>query len=250
MIFEVYDATVVANNDEEKKGRVKVTCVGLLGDEKTALPMWVPPRFDWGWFSVPDVGEIIQIETNSNSETDEVPGQSSIDGLDIHYRGKRSYTKADTEENIEVREINENFIGDTYPKRRGFATPTGHIIFFDDTEGEEEIKISWTDSSDPQTLVIDKDGIIITDKFQNIIQLKDGEIKITSNDNIVVTGKDFSAITDTVNLVDGADNWIVRGDDLITWLNSHQHPTGMGPSGPPAIPAIPTDFLSSKAKVK
>jgi len=252
MKLDVYDATVVANNDEEKKGRIKVACAALLGDEERALPMWIPPNFDWGWFVVPDIGEIVQIEMSSDGETDELPGQSSVDDPDIFYRGKRSYTKEVTAENIEPREINEEFLGTTYPKRRGFATPTGHFLYFDDSEGSEEIKISWTDKTDAQTLIINKDGIKITDKHANIIELKDGEIKITSGDNILVTGKDFTANTDTVNLVNGADNYLVRGDDLITWLNSikHTHPTGMGPSGTVTTPALAIDFLSTAGKLK
>lgn len=252
MKFEFYDATVVANNDEEKKGRIKVACAALLGDEKTALPMWIPPRFDWGWFAIPDVGELVQIEMSSDSETDELPGQSSVDDPDIFYRGKRTYTNETVEEGSDPTIINEVFKGDTYPKRRGFATPAGHYLFFDDTEDKVEIKVSWTDKIDVQTIVVDKDGIKVADKYTNVIELKDGETKITTDGNVVVTGKDFSANTDSVNLINGADNYLVRGDDLITWLNSskHTHPTGMGPSGTVTVPATPADFLSPTGKVK
>jgi len=286
MKLEVHDAVVAANNDEEKKGFIKVTCVGLLGDEKTVLPMWIPPRFDWGWFSVPDIGEVVQIEVNVDEEKDEFFGQSSIDNLNPHYRGKRSYTTDATEENVEVREIHEDFVGDTYPKRRGFATPEGHIIYFDDTEGKKKVQITWKDgekfqfisfektgalisnqsgsfihldAENEEVKVIDqhgniytsnKDGIKMMDKFSNIIEMKDGAVQIISQAGIVATGTDFTAATGTVNLVDGADDFAVRGADLIAWLAAHTHPTGMGPSGPPAIPPLPVDFLSSVCKLK
>jgi hypothetical protein len=38
----------------------------------------------------------------------------------------------------------------------------------------------------------------------------------------------------------------VKGMDLMAWLNSHQHGTGVGPSGTPLTPAGPTTFNSSK----
>ena len=38
----------------------------------------------------------------------------------------------------------------------------------------------------------------------------------------------------------------VKGTALMTWLNSHTHQSGIGPTGMPVIPAIPTDFCSLK----
>ena len=245
MNYERHKAIVVANNDSDnpnKRGEIKVACAGILGDEDTALPDWIPPVLDWGWFYVPDIGEIVEIELNTSDTTDEMPGQSSIDGMDLHWRGKRFFTGDSMEANNEVRQVNENFLTN-YPKRRGFATPNGHVLYFDDKDGSQKIEIIWKKGSATQTIAIDDSGILVTDKNGSKIQM-DG------SGNVTITSTDFSAKTDTVNLVDGADQWIVRGDELLTWLNAHTHPTGMGPSGTPITPAIPADFLSTVAKVK
>lgn len=242
MNYERYTGIVVANDDPDQRGKIKVACAGILGDEDTALPDWIPPVLDWGWFYVPDIGEIVEIEINTSDETDEMPGQSSIDGMDVHWRGKRFFTGDTVEANNEVRQVNENFLTN-YTKRRGFATPNGHVIYFDDKSGSQKIEIIWKKGSSTQTIAIDDSGIVVTDKNGSTIEM-DGSGGVT------ITSTDFTAKTNTVNLVDGADQWVVRGDELLQWLNAHTHPTGMGPSGTPSVPAIPADFLSTAAKVK
>jgi hypothetical protein len=47
----------------------------------------------------------------------------------------------------------------------------------------------------------------------------------------------------------GADTPGVRGQDLMNWLVSHTHPTGVGPSGPPINPPPPT-ILSTVVTLK
>ncbi len=286
MKTEVYEARVTSLNPDDPPGCIRVACQGLLSDEDSELPMAIPPLFDWGWFLIPDPGETVEIEVR-NSGTKSKLG-SSVLGLDIHWRGKRYYTGDSTEAETEVRQVHEDFTKKNYGKRRGFATPQGHIIYFDDTEGDKKIQVTWKDGEKFQFISFDNDGALISnqngtfiqldaeneemkiidqhgssissnedgikmiDKFKNIIEMKDGAIQIVSQDGIVATGKDFTAATGTVNLVDGADDFLVRGADLIAWLMGHVHPTGMGPSGPPTpgIPSLPTDFLSTVAKVK
>lgn len=242
MNYEKHKAIVVANKDEKQLGRIQVACAGILGDEETAIPEWIPPVLDWGWFYIPDIGEIVEIEMNVSDATDEIEGQSSIDGMDLHWRGKRFYTGANMEPNNESRQIDDTFLTN-YPKRRGFVTPMGHILYFDDTSGSQKIEIIWKDGTDTQSVSMDSDGIKIKDK-------QGSEIHIDGTGGVTVTSTDFTAKTTTVNLVDGADQSVVRGEDLLTWLNAHTHPTGMGPSSTPTTPALPADFLSSAAKVK
>lgn len=147
VIRETYAATVTVNEDDEQRGRIRVTCAGLMGDELSELPMWVEPVLDWGWFYVPDIGEIVEIEITSNTEQDEHFGQSSIDNLDARWRGKRYYTEAegtvgdeDQDPDVDARKVHAEFLTN-YGKRRGIATPWGHVLLFDDTEGDHRIAI-------------------------------------------------------------------------------------------------------------
>lgn len=138
-VVEVHAARVTSNADPDKKGRIKISCIGLLGDDKTALPMWVEPKFDWGWFYIPDVGELIDIECITGSAQDESQNQMSIDNLNIKWLGKRYYNAS---KDVPT-PINPQFIDTAYAKRRGFATPLGHVFVFDDTENSSSIKITW-----------------------------------------------------------------------------------------------------------
>ena len=150
-LTERFPATVTSIEDEDsdpQRGRIKVACAGLLGDEESELPMWVEPALDWGHFYIPDVGEIVEVEVVAGTEQDEHIGQSSIDNLDIRWRGKRFYTtgegtvgEQDQDPEVDARLVHAEFLDPNYGKRRGFATPWGHIVFFDDTDGDHRIVV-------------------------------------------------------------------------------------------------------------
>lgn len=145
MITERYEAVVSNNEDEEQRGRIEVTCPGLMGDEETVLPVWVEPAHDWGWFYVPDVGEQVEIEVITKSDLDEAPGQSILENPVPTWRSKRPPTDVeleDTEDGSEARPIHDDFISTNYAKRRGFTTPWGHVLLFDDTEGDPRIYLT------------------------------------------------------------------------------------------------------------
>jgi len=243
MKLEKYDAIVTSNSDEEYRGRIKVACAGLLGDENAELPDWVLPKFDWGWFHIPDVGEIVEIEVASDSDTDEIFGQSTIDGLDIYWTGKRHWTDEETYGENESRPIPADFI-DNYGKRRGFATPSGHIIYFDDTNGEQKIHISWRQNEKTAFLTFNEDGsILLTDANGSFVELNATDQAISMESNKI------SANSDDVNLGNGADNYLIRGDDFKITYDVHTHPGPFGPTGAPIV-LLPINNISTTTKVK
>jgi hypothetical protein len=281
---EKYDATVMTTEDPEQRGRIKVACAGLLGDEDTELPQWIEPNLQWGWFVVPDVGEIVEIETLFGDEQEEIFGQSFLENAEMRWSGKRSWTDEETE-NGEPRPIPEEFVTN-YGKRRGFATPNGHIIFFDDTKDGQKINITWHQNGTYQFIAMDEkgsmtvanangtmiymdsengaftiidehgnhyssdeNGIKIVDNFSNFIEWKDGVIQIVSQGNVVFLGADCTIGTGSVNILDGATDKLVMGDTFkSTVYDIHTHATAFGPSGPPTPLLLPT-ALSQNAKV-
>jgi len=286
MIIETHDAKVTNNQDPEKRGRIKVACVALLGDEETELPMWLDIALDWGWFYVPDVGEIVEVDVVVSSEQDASFHQMSIDNLDIKWKGKRLYTSETVDGQTEVRLPHEDFTKENYGKRRGFATPSGLILLFDDTEGKEKIQLTWKQGEKYSYITFDEkgsiliankngsfinidaetealtiveqhgnlinmteNGISLIDKFSNIIELKDKLIQIISQDGIALTGKSSNLKTGTVDLAEGADSFLVKGTTFKITFDTHVHPTAFGPSGPPVIPMPITD-LSTVVKTK
>jgi len=175
---ETYPATVADTDDPEKRGRIRVKCAQLLGDEDAPLPMWVSPLMDWGWFIVPDVGEIVDVEVVTGSSEDEQPGQMSIDNLDVRWKGRRYYGN---EEGDQPTPIPEDFTASNYGKRRGFATPGGHVMLFDDTEGQQKVSLTWHQAGKYSFMSVDKDGSITLSthsKHLILMDAKTGEMKI------------------------------------------------------------------------
>lgn len=243
-----FPATCTFNQDEEKRGRIRVTCVGLLGDEETEFPIYVEPVHDWGWFYVPDIGEQVEIEVTEGSSEDEQYGQMSIDNPNIKWRSARYYgnTEGQTPTPIDARFTEKN-----YGKRRGFATPAGHIIMFDDTEKQEEIFISWKDGT--SSFQIDKDGQV-TIKRQNqsiIMDLNGSIVAVNAKGATIAMDAENDKIVATATKIElnGSEQSVMRGDAHKEYLDTVLTViTAMGPSGL-TIVKVPTDNLSDKVKL-
>jgi hypothetical protein len=164
--------------------------------------MWVEPDYEWGWFIVPDVGEVVEIEVMTGAAQDEQMGQSSIDALAPRWR-RRYWTNEEVEGQDTPRPVPEDFTATNYGKRRGFATPLGHILMFDDTPGKAKLSCSWTDGKGKYSFLgIEPDGsLIIGTATGHTIFLNNeaGELSIidqhgntyTSNgDHIAIISKD------------------------------------------------------------
>lgn len=96
------------------------------------------------------------------------------------------------------------------PGRSVLRTRAGHRVFFDD-DGEVVVLANGNDQT---------------------------EIRLTKEGEVVIkAGK--------IKLGEGAAKALVLGDDFRQLFNQHTHPTGVGPSGPPAQPMLPS-HLSTK----
>ncbi len=89
---------------------------------------------------------------------------------------------------------------------------SGHLVALDDTPGKENVTVT------------DKAGNSIALSSQGVV-IKSQAIKVGS---------------------DGASQGLVLGDAFLSLFNSHTHPTGVGPSGPPATPMVKGSHVSAK----
>lgn len=114
---------------------------------------------------------------------------------------------------------------DAMPSERGddggnavrlIKSRSGHQIVFDDTNGSEKIT------------VLDKAG--------NSIELSSSGVVIKSS--AIKLGSDSAA------------QGLMLGDAFMTLFNSHTHPTGVGPSGPPVTPMVAGNHVSTKHKTE
>jgi hypothetical protein len=290
LLTEHYPAVVTDSDDPQKRGRIKVACAALLGDEDSPLPMWVEPVPQWGWFVVPDVGEIVEVEVTTGSSEDEQPGQMSIDNLDIQWRGQRYYGNTEGDAPTPVP---EDFTATNYGKRRGFATPGGHVLLFDDTEGDQKVSLTWHQDGKFSFMSVDKTGgiilsthskhliqldaengeikiwdqhgnmyvsdanrVLVFQKDSNSIEMKsDGNITVLAQSGVTVNGKVCHLNTGEVILGEGLaaaiTEFAVLGTTLMTWLTTHIHSGVTTGPGASGPPAVPpTGILSTSVKVK
>jgi hypothetical protein len=271
-VTQKYIAKVTDNQDDEKRGRIKVICPDFLGSDDTPISTWIEPALDWGWFYIPDVDELVEIEIVVSHHTDNHYGQSKIWDPDIKWRGTRFW--GGTKDTTDAPRPIPNIFRDTnYGKRRGFATPCGHVIMFDDTEGKEKINIMWSRTEGEEikvsylsfnedgsiivgnktgsiifmdakngamsiidehgnTYSTDSEGMKLIDKTGNIIELKDGVVQILGQSAFTVSCKDAHIQGEKVILAEDVEP-AVLGDQWKIIHDGHIHPTGTGPSGPP-----------------
>lgn len=114
---------------------------------------------------------------------------------------------------------------DKMPEERGsdggnavrlIKSRSGHQILFDDTAGAEKVT------------VIDKAGNSIELTSSGVV-IKSAAIKLGSKE---------------------AAQSLVLGDAFMRLFNRHTHPTGVGPSGPPAQPMVTGSHVSTKHKTE
>lgn len=183
VVTERHEATVRDTNDPEERGRIIVSCPSLLGDDETKLPDFIEPSYDWGWFVVPNVGEIVEIEIIVTSEQDEQTSQAFLEAPNFRWRQKRFY---DTEADEPAAPIHPDFQGDGYGQKRGFATPNGQILIFDDAgslirmswmadrEADESKRTSLVLEKNKATVVVSKDHSIVLEPDKTTVTLSDG----------------------------------------------------------------------------
>jgi len=106
--------------------------------------------------------------------------------------------------------------GDKDNAIRLIKSRSGHQILFDDTSGSEKVT------------VLDKSGNSIEMSSSGVV-IKSKAIKLGS---------------------DSAGQGLVLGDEFMTLFNAHTHPTGVGPSGPPATSMTSGTHVSTKHKTE
>jgi hypothetical protein len=145
-------SAIVTNiNDPDKRGRVKVACQAITGDEESELPGWVEPRLSWGWFVVPDVGDEVIIVVPESADTDATPDEQRMMAASYEWHGARAW-QSTTDVPAEVK-VN-------YGKRRLFRSTSGHYMMFDDSlVGKVEIALGGPIKA---TITIQASGIEIT----------------------------------------------------------------------------------------
>jgi hypothetical protein len=226
-----YHSGIVRDVDDPlKRGRLIVECPDVAYGQ--TLP-WADPKMCFvdsemqaGSFWIPNVGAVVEVEIESEED-------SEANSLEPKW-------KCDVYPEGTVPEIFQT----NYPQRRGWVTAAGHILYFDDTEGQLEFKYIHPTGTE----------LVVTN---------DGQMQLTpvSGQSVLIGGE--------------ADEQIPRGnildtflDALKVWADAHTQPvTGTAAAGTPpadhvhavtgtaaapssASTAVPSNLLSDYHKVK
>ncbi len=209
-----YRGTVASTDDPSSLGRIQANVPEVLGD---VMSGWCTPCVpyagqDKGWFAVPEVGDGVWIEFEAGDPSRPIWVGSWWGSGEI----PKDATGAQ---------------GTT--KTKILKSASGLIVDLDDNAGE----ITVSDSSGSNLLNI---------------KTNPGEIVIQATTSVTLDAP-------LINLGDNAPHPAVFGDSLVqyltqlvTVLQTHVHPTGVGPSGPPAAPLMPPDpsLLSTTVMAK
>lgn len=180
---------VIDNDDPEKRGRLTVQCDTIAEGD---VLEWMNPSFHFvdsssdeqgGSFWVPNPGAIVEV-------TIEAEDDSEANDLDPQWKCS-VYSQGGVPEVFQ----------ENYPKRRGWVTRKGHILYFDDTE--DSLTFHYEHPSGAK-ITVDNDGNIALETSAKVfIGVDDAQHPLTRGDEL----KDFL-------------------DTLKIWLDSHTHGPG------------------------
>lgn len=244
-----YRAFVSDNQDPETRGRCKLTIPSILGE---TISDWALPCFAYGGgqgfgvVAVPPVGAQVIAEFLEGDVSSPM------------WTGTFWRTAS---------EPPEAFTGGSEPSAKVLETESGHVLVFEDKEGEEHVTLK---SSAEAVLEMDPNGsFALTDSTGATVTLdaEGGEIRIedangnsmvmsssgitltdasgntiaTSAGGIEVKGATITLDSPAVALGGSGGEPLIKGTTFLSLFNAHTHPCTLpgSPSGPPLVPLTP-----------
>lgn len=255
-----YRGLVVDNDDPENRARVTLQVPSIMGNE--AVTHWAEPCLPFGGlagqglFMVPEIGAQVWVEFEAGNINHPI------------WTGTTWQQSSDVPQEA----------ADRSPNMRQLKTPSGQILSFDDTDGEEEIRlyhpteaelkidpegmVQLTDAagarltmdaadasieisdSNGNTITMEAAGITVTDSSGNEIVMEGGGIKVSSRGTVSIEGS-------MVNVGGAGGEPLIKGQSFLSLFATHMH-TCTAPGAPtsPPIPQGEFSTLSMTSMVK
>ncbi|MFI0820880.1 phage baseplate assembly protein V [Streptomyces sp. NPDC021098] len=118
-------------------------------------------------------------------------------------------------------------------------TKHGHEVVLDDTESKAAVRIT---SAAGHVVELDDQG-----KAIRITAAEGGSVTVTAQGDITLKAPKVTLDSPSIDLGGGATEPLVLGNALLQAFNTHTHPSGAGPTGPPTPPLTPA-VLATKAR--
>ncbi len=242
--------TVADNQDPHRLGRLKLRIPSVLGDQASD---WALPCLPFGgsanvgFFAVPEVDAAVWVEFEEG---------------DIHrpiWTGTFWQQGADVPAEAAKQD----------PTTRLIRTPSGHVLQFDDADGEEQFRlrhpseaevlidrngsITLTDAGD-NTVRLDASGttVVVEDANGNVLHMSSSGVTVEdANGNkiemaaagIKVEGQMVTLQGSVVNLGGSGGEPVIKGTTFLALFATHIHTST--PLGGPTSPPIPQGEMSS-----
>jgi uncharacterized protein involved in type VI secretion and phage assembly len=189
-------ATVVENNDPNKRQRIKVRISNLLEGEPDSLP-WLAPLQDpgfgtgtaYGKVSVPRLGSVVVvIFQNSDPHY----------GL---YLGTLHHSNFSLPSELQT----------NYPDRYGFKDIAGNFFFVDQTEGSVDVRFQHKSGT---SILIDDQGNVTVNAVKNssVSIAENSTVSVGQNSNVSIEGNsDLSVQGNLSATIQGSVNLTAQG---------------------------------------
>jgi Type VI secretion system/phage-baseplate injector OB domain len=245
-----YRAFIADNEDPESRGRCKLTIPSVLGE---TISDWALPCFAYGGGQGFGVIAVPPVDSQVVAEFMEGDISSPL------WTGAFWRTSD---------EVPEEFTGNSAPTAKVMKTDSGHVLVFEDAEGDEKITLKSSAEAvlemDPNGsfALTDSGGATVTlDASSNEIKIEDanGNSMVMSSSGITLkdsSGNEIATTSGGINIkapatvtIEGASvavggsggEPLIKGTTFLSSFNAHTHITpGFGaPSGPPLPPLTP-----------
>lgn len=127
-------------------------------------------------------------------------------------------------------------------------TRHGHQLLFDDQDSQAAVRIT---SAAGHVVELDDHGNAIrvqAAQGATVAVTADGQITLESKAGVTLKAPQVSLEADSVSLGTGAAQSVPLGDILATAFATHVHGSAVGPTTPPAPPAVPATLVSKKVR--
>jgi hypothetical protein len=192
-----YRAFVVDNADPENRGRLRLRIPSVLGND--VVSGWALPCLpyggaaDQGFFFIPETDACVWAEF----EMGDLAYPVWVGTFWGKPGGETEAPKPNDPDSAEQSEAQSP------PTRKIIKTLKGHTIQFEDKDDEEMVML--LEATNGNQIVMSKDGIKITDKTGNFIEMTDSAFTIKSavEFKIDASGQAITIIGDTIDLNKG-----------------------------------------------
>lgn len=211
-------ATVAANDDPKRAGRVRLRYPWLSEESSSTASEWARVCFPGassagGFWLLPEVGDEVLVYFESGDlNSPLVVGTLYNAKHPAPQSGLAGDGNADGENSV-----------------RFFKSKSGHLLAFDDSPGGAAVTLK---NAADHKICLKKDSVEIESGSTKLL-LKGGKIVIQA--------------AQAIELGEGASEALLKGTTFVNLFNAHTHATGVGPSGPPTPPLDPS-VLSQKVK--